>query len=96
MISINKHYHKGEYDKVNKILDKLENDILIRQTSAYNNPCPADINEDGSVTTADLLFFLAAFGTICDNPCPADLNQDGSVTTADILQFLGAFGTNCE
>ena len=34
MISINKHYHKGEYDKVDKILDKLENDILIRQTSA--------------------------------------------------------------
>lgn len=30
-----------------------------------SNPCPADINEDGSVTTADLLVFLGAFGTIC-------------------------------
>jgi hypothetical protein len=33
-----------------------------------SNPCPADINEDGSVTTADLLVFLGAFGTVCDVP----------------------------
>ena len=31
-----------------------------------SNPCPADLNEDGSVTTADLLQFLGAFGTICE------------------------------
>jgi hypothetical protein len=31
-----------------------------------SNPCPADINQDGSVTTADLLEFLGAFGTICE------------------------------
>ena len=31
-----------------------------------SNPCPADINEDGSVTTADLLLFLGAFGTVCE------------------------------
>ena len=31
-----------------------------------SNPCPADINEDGSVTTADLLQFLGAFGTVCE------------------------------
>ena len=31
-----------------------------------SNPCPADINEDGSVTTADLLVFLGAFGTVCE------------------------------
>jgi hypothetical protein len=30
-----------------------------------SNPCPADLNEDGSVTTADLLLFLGAFGSIC-------------------------------
>lgn len=29
------------------------------------NPCPADLNQDGSVTTADLLQFLGAFGTVC-------------------------------
>ena len=31
-----------------------------------SNPCPSDINEDGSVTTADLLQFLGAFGTVCE------------------------------
>ncbi len=30
-----------------------------------SNPCPADLTEDGSVTTADLLVFLGAFGSIC-------------------------------
>lgn len=29
------------------------------------NPCPADLNGDGSVSTADLLEFLTAFGQIC-------------------------------
>jgi len=30
------------------------------------NPCPADLNGDGSITTGDLLIFLGAFGSICD------------------------------
>ena len=30
-----------------------------------DNPCPADLNGDGSVSTADLLEFLVDFG----NPC---------------------------
>ena len=30
------------------------------------NPCPADLNNDGSVSTADLLEFLTAFGQICE------------------------------
>ncbi len=29
------------------------------------NPCPADLNGDGSVSTADLLAFLTAFGQVC-------------------------------
>jgi len=29
------------------------------------NPCPADLNGDGSVSTADLLEFLTSFGQIC-------------------------------
>lgn len=28
--------------------------------------CPGDLNEDGAVTTADLLAFLTLFGTVCD------------------------------
>ena len=30
-----------------------------------SNACPADLNEDGSVTTSDLLLFLSVFGDIC-------------------------------
>nr|MBC8150342.1 hypothetical protein [Bacteroidota bacterium] len=29
------------------------------------NDCPADLNTDGTVTAADLLLFLSAFGTNC-------------------------------
>jgi hypothetical protein len=29
------------------------------------NDCPADLDGDGAVATADLLFFLTAFGMIC-------------------------------
>jgi hypothetical protein len=34
-------------------------------TFSLANPCPADLNGDGSVSTADLLEFLTAFGQIC-------------------------------
>ena len=30
------------------------------------NPCPTDLNGDGGTTTADLLLFLGAFGTVCE------------------------------
>ena len=34
--------------------------------SAGANPCPSDLNGDGTVTTGDLLIFLGAFGAICE------------------------------
>jgi predicted extracellular nuclease len=34
-------------------------------TFTSSNPCPADLNADGSVTTADLLIFLVDFGGTC-------------------------------
>jgi hypothetical protein len=33
----------------------------------FNDPCPADINNDSIVSTVDLLMFLAAFGASCPN-----------------------------
>jgi len=37
-------------------------------TCTFNaiNPCPSDLNGDGSITTSDLLVFLGAFGGICE------------------------------
>ena len=78
----------------------------------WKTGCPTDINQDGAITTADLLEFLTAFGQICQdgstpggvwtaynlgNPyCPADFNEDGSATTADLLEFLTSFGSACD
>ena len=55
--------------------------------------CNGDLDQDGSVTTSDLLAFLSAFNTVGD--VPADLNGDGAVSTADLLEFLVEFGTVC-
>jgi hypothetical protein len=34
-------------------------------TFSLSNPCPTDLNNDGSTTTSDLLMFLGQFGTDC-------------------------------
>lgn len=54
------------------------------------SPCPADLNNDGSVDVSDLLMLFAAWGS---NPGhAADLNGDGSVDVSDLLLLLGAWG----
>jgi hypothetical protein len=49
--------------------------------------CPEDINGDGDVDTADLLFLLAAWGTP-----DGDVDGDGDTDTADLLALLAAWG----
>ncbi|MGF1565288.1 MAG: FG-GAP-like repeat-containing protein [Flavobacteriales bacterium] len=56
--------------------------------------CPGDFDNDGLVSTSDLLLLLANFG--CQNDCEADLDGDGSVATGDLLIFLANFGVTCE
>ena len=56
--------------------------------------CPADLNADGAVGSADLLLLLALFG--CTENCGhIDLNGDGVVGVGDLLDFLLAFDTPC-
>ena len=56
--------------------------------------CPADLNADGAVGSADLLLLLALFG--CTENCGhIDLNDDGVVGVGDLLDFLLAFDTPC-
>ena len=55
--------------------------------------CPEDLNQDGSVTVADVLAVLAEFG--CDAGCTADVNADGNVNVTDVLALLAAFGGDC-
>lgn len=53
-------------------------------------PCPADYDQDGGVTGADLAAFFADFeaGTAC-----ADVDEDGGVTGGDIGAFFVVYET---
>ena len=57
--------------------------------------CLADLNNDNTVGTADLLIFLGTFD--CENNCldEADMNSDGVVGASDLLIFLSEFGLGC-
>ena len=54
---------------------------------ACENECPADLDGDGDVDTADLLALLGAWGTP-----DGDVDGDGDTDTADLLALLGAWG----
>ena len=55
-------------------------------------PCPADLNNDGSLDFFDVSAFLVAFGA--SDPV-ADFNGDGSFDFFDVSAFLIAFGAGC-
>ncbi len=54
---------------------------------------PADVNADGTVTIADIVSVITAFGSACPPPCAQDINGDGNITIADITAVLSAFGS---
>lgn len=59
--------------------------------AAANTPglCPADLNGDGVVGSADLAALLGAWGS---GPGPADLDGNGVVGSSDLASLLGAWG----
>jgi len=52
-------------------------------------PCPADFNDDGLVSSADLSTLLANWGAADSG---ADLTDDGTVSAADLSTMLAAWG----
>jgi len=58
-------------------------------------PCPADLNADHAINTADLTILLGHFGQNVPPGTSGDINTDGPVTTADLTALLGPFGTAC-
>ncbi|MFN0137973.1 MAG: hypothetical protein ACKVS9_17865 [Phycisphaerae bacterium] len=58
-------------------------------------PCPADLNNDGSVGLTDLSILLAHFGETGVTPDEGDLNGDTNVTLTDLSILLSVFGTDC-
>ncbi|MBN8643997.1 MAG: hypothetical protein J0L61_01980 [Planctomycetes bacterium] len=55
-----------------------------------------DYNLDCRVGTADLVFFIARFGTTSGATYETgDFDGDGAVTSQDLVTFLGRFGSDC-
>lgn len=65
-------------------------DFEVLLTGASGAPLPEDLNGDGSLSPADVLAFLALYGT--DDPS-ADLDGNGTVSTSDLLDLLYAVFT---
>ncbi|MBN8645036.1 MAG: hypothetical protein J0L61_07320, partial [Planctomycetes bacterium] len=57
--------------------------------------CPGDFNNDGLVSTPDLVAFIGRFGDPLSTCSPFDFNRDGVVSTPDLVTFIGLFGDNC-
>jgi len=53
--------------------------------------CPADLDGNGAVDSADLVRVLAAWGP-CGDACGADLDGNGEVNAADVVTLLAAWG----
>ena len=66
------------------------NVVSLKAPDCEDNPCPADMNGDGTVNVDDLLAVVAEYGTP-----GGDVNGDGIGDVDDILVVLAAFGTDC-
>jgi hypothetical protein len=63
--------------------------VLVTVTDG-GDPCPEDIDGNGTVDVADLVSLLAAWGP-CGG-CPEDIDGSGTVDTADLVDLLAAWG----
>ena len=72
---------------VNRMIYKVTEPISLE---GFANPA-ADVNNDGTVGSSDLLEVLSQFGNEGDN-LSADFNGDGIVTISDVLEFLTNYG----
>ncbi|GAB5496953.1 MAG: integrin alpha [Phycisphaerales bacterium] len=55
-------------------------------------PCPADTNDDGTLSPADFTAWISAFHAITD---ACDQNGDGSCTPADFTAWLANYKAGC-
>ncbi|RPG17296.1 MAG: hypothetical protein CBB69_007345 [Phycisphaera sp. TMED9] len=70
--------------------DEGQGVLLVGCEPIGGDPCPEDLNDDGTVNGADLGLMLAAWGT--DG---ADINDDGDTNGADLGLLLSAWGQDC-
>ena len=74
----------GVDNNCNGVIDSDEEEVL----------CPADVNNDDTISVADVLALLSEFG--CVETCEFDVDGDEAISVADVLIVLSAFGQNCE
>ena len=67
-------------------------DRIAVDTLAFEEACPGDFNEDGTVDTRDVLSFLNAWSA---GEGSADMNEDGIVDTRDVIAFLNLWTAGC-
>lgn len=61
-----------------------------------SNPCPPDLDHDGTIGLQDLATLLAHFGTLSGaSPEDGDLDGDSDVDLQDLATLLAAFGGQC-
>lgn len=70
------------------LIDELADVVMLMRNAG--SPCPADVDDSGTVDFADLLAILAAWGP-CPG-CPEDIDGNGTVDFADLLAVLAAWG----
>lgn len=75
------------------ILEGLENDANANGIPDSCEPCPADLDGNGSVGAGDLAIVLASWsiGGSCGT-CLGDLDGDGVVNAGDLAALLAAWG----
>jgi hypothetical protein len=89
MISFNKHFHKGNYDEVDKTLDKLENDVLIRQSIPWS-----DSFDNENVWTNDSTYpWKYGLAESLENPPPTAQEGSGVIYFDDYSYSTGSTGT---
>jgi hypothetical protein len=75
-------------------LDEGIYDVVAMDDFIYGEPisllCPSDLNGDGTVNSADLGLFLAAWGPQTSHP--ADFNGDGAVWSDDLGLLIADWG----
>ena len=57
-----------------------------------SDPCPGDINQNGTVDAVDLAMVLTSWGTSGSDYPRADVNHDGVVNGPDLGALLGGWG----
>lgn len=70
----------------------VDNIAVTMEFIEETDPCPADLNGDGTLDFFDVSAFLTAFG---NGDASADFTGDGAFDFFDVSAFLNEFGVGC-